>query len=143
MRHSEPMKTVRLAATLLIAGVALVGCGSDEAEPEPSAQEKFCVAYRDFYDQSSNNPDASETEVISRMKSFAATLENLEAPSEMSDEARKGMDTWIEMIGDLPDGATQDDVVALDTQLSRKKSSALRAYNDFGNVVCLSNTSGG
>lgn len=136
------MKIVRLAAALLIVGAALVGCGADKAEAEPTAQEEFCSAYRDFYDQSSANPDASESEVIARMKGFAATLEDLEAPPEMSDEAKEGMATWIELIGDLPDDATQNDVVTLDAQLSKKKSAALRAYNDFGNVVCLSNPSG-
>lgn len=136
------MKIVRLAATLLIVGVALVGCGSDEEKPEPTAQEKFCAAYRDFYEQSSKNPEASETEVVSRMKEFAATLDDLEPPAEMSEEAKTGMQTWIELIGDLPDDATQGDVVSLDSELSKKENAALRAYNDFGNVFCLSNAAG-
>ncbi|WP_110240354.1 hypothetical protein [Nocardioides gilvus] len=137
------MKIVRLAATLLIVGVALVGCGADEEEPEPSAQDKFCAAYRDFYEQSSRDPGASDTEVVSRMKEFAATLDDLEPPEEMSGEAKKGMAIWIEMIGDLPDDASQDDVVSLNTELSKKESSRLRSYNDFGNVVCLSNGASG
>jgi len=137
------MKIVRLAATLLIVGVALVGCGSDEEKPEPTAQEKFCAAYRDFYEQSSKKPEASETEVVSRMKDFADTLDDLEAPEEMSKEAKKGMETWIELIGDLPDDATQADVIAQNSELSKKKAAWLRAYSDFGNVFCLSNAAAG
>lgn len=138
VRHPVRMRIVRLAAVLLVAGATLVGCSDSEKEPEPSAQEEFCTAYRDFYEQSQSNQDASETEVVARMKGFATKLDGLEVPEEMSADAQKGLETWIDLMSDLPDDATEADVIALDQELSEQETGWLETYYLYSNAICLS-----
>ena len=143
MRQAEHMKIARLATGLLLAGAFAVGCSPDAdtpEEPEPSAQELFCEAFSDFYDRSSQNASATDAEVVASMKAFAAEASELEIPETMSTEAKLGLATWIDLMNDVPDDASQADVAALGERLSAKQNENLDAYYLYSNATCLSTT---
>ena len=141
MRHSVHMRIVRLAVVLLLASACAVGCAADgdsEEKPEGSAQEQFCDAFREFYERSSANAGAKDSEVVASMKAFAAKASKLEMPEEMSTDAQLGLATWIDLMNDVPDDANQAEVTALGEDLSDKQLAQLDAYHLYSNATCLS-----
>lgn len=144
MRQSLHMRIVRLAAALFLAGACALGCaagGDTEEKPEPSAQEQFCEAFREYYERSSQNSGSTDAEVISSMKAFAKQASELEMPEEMSAKARLGLATWIDLINEIDDDASQDEVSALGDGLSAKQLDQLDSYYLYSNATCLSTNS--
>lgn len=143
MRHSVPMRLFRLGVTLLLAGVCVVGCASEaEKEPEASAEELFCAAFRDYYERSSEAGGQQDAEVVASMKAFAEEASSIEPPESMSSDAKAGLATWLTLMEDVPDDATQEDVAALGQDLSAKQVEQLDAYYLYSNARCLSANAG-
>ncbi|QCX26170.1 hypothetical protein [Nocardioides jishulii] len=134
------MRFVRLAAALVIAGAFVVGCGNDDKEPEASPEEKFCSAFRDYYERSEKNAGEADSVIVASMKSFADEASELTLPDSMSADAKAGLKTWIALIADVPDDASQAEVAALGQDLSRKQVDQLDEYYLYANAKCLSAT---
>lgn len=128
----------KVVSVLLCAGL-LAGCG-EEAEEAPSAEattiEDYCQAYEDYFQQrASLGSQAPDAEVIATMKAWADDLERIGPPEEMPATARAGRTIWLDLVGQIDDDATADDVVALEQGLPRGQADELQAfflYNDEG-----------
>lgn len=138
MRHSVPMGFLRLATGLLLVGALAVGCAAEEEPEQPSAEELYCQAFRDYYERTSTGGDQGDAEVIASMKIFAAEASRLDLPDSMSADAQAGLRTWIALIDEVPDDATQADVAALGQDLSAEQVEQLDAYYLYSNARCLS-----
>lgn len=143
MRHSVRMRLLRLTTGLLLVGAFAVGCADTEQEPEePTAEERYCEAFRAYYERSSASEGQEDAEVIASMKTFAAEASELELPETMSADAQAGLRTWIELIDEVPDDASQDEVAALSADLSATQVEQLDAYYLYSNARCLSANQG-
>lgn len=143
MRHSVHMRYLRGTVGLLLAGALAVGCSAEEEPEEPSAEERYCAAFRDYYERSSDGGDKHDAEVVASMKTFAAEAAALELPDTMSADAQAGLKAWIDLIDEVPANASQDEVAALGQDLSAEQVEQLDAYYLYSNARCLSATSGG
>ncbi|GGD09835.1 hypothetical protein [Nocardioides daphniae] len=132
------MRFVRLAAALLLAGAVAVGCGNGDAEPEATAEEKFCAAFRDYYERSEKNAGEKDAVIVASMKEFAEEADGLTPPKSMSSDAKAGLQAWIDLIADVPDDASQAEVAELSQKLSPKQIEQLDAYYLYANARCLS-----
>ena len=136
------MRLIRLVTALALVGAVVVGCSSDEQpQPEPkqpSAEELYCEAFRDYYERSSRNAEKDDAEVIASMKTFASEASRLEIPESMSAEVRAGLATWISLIDEVPADANQGQVAALEQNLSPRQVKQLDAWNLCSNARCLS-----
>lgn len=141
MVHSWAMRSTRAAAgalgVVLLVG-ALTGCAADE-EPaaEATSVEDYCLAYSEYFqERAALGPQADDAEVIASMKSWAADLERLGPPEEMPEDARAGRKRWLELIGEIDDDATQDDVVALEQDLPEQDMAQVQAFFAFNDQTC-------
>lgn len=137
MGHSVRMRFVLPVAALACAAALLTACGGTEEPKGPSAQEKFCDEYRAFYEATSSDQSADDATVIRRMKAFAQEAEQLEVPEEMGEDAAAGLQTWIKLMGEIPKGASQQDVAELNEGLSESELQNLTAYNSYSNNTCI------
>ncbi|MBE7324555.1 hypothetical protein IEQ44_07815 [Nocardioides sp. Y6] len=132
------MRFLGLGVGLLLSAACLVGCAEKEEPEQPSAEEVFCEAFRDYYERSSTNDQKDDAEVVASMKAFAAEAAQLEIPESMSQEASTGLQTWIQLMAKVPDDATQADVAALSNDLTAEQVEQLDAYYLYSNARCLS-----
>lgn len=139
MVHSVPMRLVRVLAVL--ACTALVSaCGGNGSSA--SAQEQFCSEYRAFYKATKADQGTDEAATVRRMKDFATTLADLDAPEQMSKEAANGLDRLVSMFEGLDDNASQADVIALENDMSKSEIAELDAFYLYSNKTCISGDAG-
>lgn len=137
------MTSTRAAAwglcVVLTAGV-LAGCGDEpaaETDPGPTRVEAYCLAYSEYFqERAALGPQAKDSEVIASMKGWAADLEGLEPPEEMSADALAGREKWLELVGQIDEDDTQEDVVALEQELSQQDMSQVQAFFSFNDEAC-------
>ncbi len=137
MGHSVRMRFVRPVAALACAAALLTACGGTDEPKGPTAQEKFCAEYKSFYEAINADQSADDATVIRRMKAFAQEAESLEVPEEMGEDAAAGLETWIDLMGEIPAGASQQDVAELDAGLTEDELAELTAYNNYSNNTCI------
>ena len=138
MGHSVPMKFARPALALLCVAVLGAACSSGDAEAGPTAEEEFCSAFRPYVEAAQADQDATEAEIVARMKKFADEVSGLRTPEEMSKDAAKGLETWVDRVTALPDDASQTDVMeALNADVSDAEKAQMEAFINYGNQACL------
>lgn len=133
-----------LGAVLAVA--TLAGCGSEESEaaPETTSLEQYCEAYEEYFqERASLGSQASDAEVVASMKGWATQLGELDAPEEMPEDARAGMRRWRQLMGELADDATQQDVLTLEQEMSQEETAQVQAFFSFNGTHCLRGGAGG
>jgi len=125
-------------AVVLVGSLAL-GCGAEEDEPaEVSTQQRYCDAYRDFFDERADQgSNASDTEVVATLKEWGRQSTEIGIPDDMGEEARAGHDIWSDLIAQVDDDADRAEVEALEAGLSRKQLGMVEEFFAYNDGTCL------
>lgn len=130
-----PAKTGLLAASLVLVGASVAGCGGGGA-PTDASEDDFCKELTSLFADLGTMADATDKEAIDSIKSWAKDLEEVGTPEEMSDEARDGFELMLEQVAELDEDDTTEDFQKLDDDLSDSEKSATTAFETYTADTC-------
>lgn len=130
------MKHALTAATLLLVAGSALGCGGSEATSETSQQD-YCDAYNAYFDAMVDlGLDASDAEVVEQIKSWGEDLEELGPPEGMPEDARAGRATMLELIDQIDEDSTEEEVTAMTEDLTTEEQAQVSAYEEYNESAC-------
>lgn len=148
-----------LAGLALVAG-GLTGCGDDQASdtsgdkaggdtgsssggdgasaPDDISTADFCGSYADLIKESASSftGDATAAELVPTLKKFAAQLSEIGTPSDIPADARRGFELSVDAINDLPDDATQEDLLGASEKYSEEETADAQAFSTYVQKAC-------
>ncbi len=132
------MKPALLAATLVLVGGSVVACGGGGAEgaPTDASEKDFCGGYQSLFSDMSGMTEASDKEVIAKIKDWGTTMQETGTPEDISDDARAGFETTMSLIDDLDEDAEQADFEKLDDDLTKDETAQVDAFDTYTTDTC-------
>lgn len=142
MKHA-----LRVASLVLVAATAL-GCGGDgggdeasEAEttgaPENASTEEFCQNFTDFNTAVMQlGQDAKPTELIAALKDAGVKFEETGTPEGATTEQRAGFEVFVDMINDVDEDATEEELSKLESNLSAEEQEQLESFTTYVGETC-------
>ena len=135
------------AAALTIASLALVltgvaGCGDDGGDgasgaPTDASVDDFCANFLTFGEEfGALGADEDPSAVIKAIKGIADDMIETGTPDDISDDAREGWEISLDAIKDIPDDATQDELMELDSEFSDSEQEKSDAFDDYLAETC-------
>lgn len=121
------MKPLSLAAGLILMSGVLVGCGGGDA-PTDASKADFCETYVDT--DALTEEDATGADV----RDWADNLEETGTPEDISDDARKGFEVFLEAAKDIDEDAKADDIEEPDVSAEEEKQ--LEAFGEYVGTTC-------
>jgi len=129
------MKRTLLAASLVLVAGTSVGCGG--GPPTDASKEDFCGVFEDFDKTLSEmDAEASDEEFVKALKDVGEELEEVGTPEDIPDDARRGFEKTLEMIADLEDDATQEDMDKIEDELSEDEQKDTDAFDEYQAETC-------
>ncbi|MGZ4451189.1 MAG: hypothetical protein ACXVW4_15455 [Nocardioides sp.] len=139
------MKYALTAASLVLVAASAVGCGSKSSSDSGSdavSEKAFCANLEQVAkDTSSLSSSTDPKEIVKTLKAAGKSIEDTGTPSSISSDARKGYEIEVKAIADLPDDATQKDIMAMQSDLSSTEQAQVKAFNDYVGTTCASSSS--
>jgi hypothetical protein len=142
-------RTSLLAALMLLVGL-LAGCGNSDSStaadtgssatdaPADPTVEEFCAVFADMAKQAaSQGADTSDTAAIKLLKDLAQKLSDVGTPSDMPEDAAKGVTTLVDKINSVPDDATADDLSAIEDDFTAEEKKNQNAFGDYVTANCV------
>ncbi|MCY7397161.1 MAG: hypothetical protein LH468_13615 [Nocardioides sp.] len=150
------MRTTVRRTALGLAGLALTvggftGCGGDDdsatggaAAPDDTSTEDFCGSYAALIEETARSfsPDAEAADLVPTLKEFATQLAEVGTPSTIPDDARRGFELSIDAINDLPDDATQEELLSQAGEYSAEQQADATAFATYVQAECPDALSG-
>ena len=132
------MKPALLVASLVLVGGSAVACGGGGASgaPTDASEKDFCEGYQSLFSDMSGMTEASDKEIIAKIKDWAATMEKTGTPEDISDDARAGFETTLSLIDDLDDDAKQADFEKIDDGLSEAETKQVDEFDTYTTDTC-------
>jgi hypothetical protein len=134
------MKLGLVAASLILVAGGAVGCGDDgggdgASSDKTASKDDFCAAFQSFYDDlTSVAPDAENLGKV--IKDAADKIEEVGTPEDIPDDAKAGLGITLDAINDLPDDASQEDVIQIESSFSDDEKKKTDAFNDYLAKTC-------
>lgn len=128
------MKPALLAATLLLVGGAAAGCGG--GAPTDAAEDDFCTTYNSLFTDMAEMADASEKEILVKIKEWGSRMEETGTPEGISDDARAGYEQTVEMLGDLDENASQEDFDKIEQDLTDEQKKQVDEFDKYTTDTC-------
>lgn len=135
----NPMKKLKtpglLTASLVLLGVAAVGCGGGGA-PTDASEDKFCKELTSLFNDPSQIADMTDKEALDQIKAWAKDLEKVGTPKNISDEGREGFELMVEQVDKLDTDDTAADLDKLEEGLSDSEKKASEAFEKYTTDTC-------
>lgn len=138
-----------LAASVLLLGGALMGCGSDDDGDGGSAggdsgsggsgtsTEEFCAAFEDFTSSLGTvDPSAPPADIIEKLKDEADKLGDVGTPEDIPDDAADGFELVLDAIDDLPDDASIEDLGTMEQDFTEDEQAKAEAFDTYLQETC-------
>lgn len=131
------MKHRLLAASLVLVGGAVAGCGGGGGgAPADATEKEFCDGFSSLFTDMSELADADDAAIVKGIKDWATKMEEIGTPESISDEEREGFETSLRLINDLEESATPEDFEKLDEKLSQEEQDAVDAFDTYTTDTC-------
>ncbi|WP_107773026.1 hypothetical protein [Nocardioides sediminis] len=131
------MKSALLAASLVLVGGTAFGCsGGSDGAPADASQDDYCTSYRTLFADMSTMTEATDAEIIAKIKDWGATMQETGTPSDMPDDARAGFETTLAFIDDLAEDATAEDFEKMDSDLSEEETKQVAEFDTYTTETC-------
>jgi hypothetical protein len=141
------MKHALLAASLVLVASAAVGCGGDGGggaeEPESTgapanaSAEDFCQNFNDFQAALVKlGQDAEDADFIKALKEAGGTFEDTGTPEDIGDSERAGFEVFVQLIEDVDENASQEELSKLEQDLSSEEQEDLEAFTTYVGKTC-------
>jgi len=137
MRRTRAALTI--ASTALVLG-SLAGCGSDGSDvgdgagaPDDASLKDFCTTFNSL---TSDLLDGDSAGSATSIKDWAADLEEVGAPSEMTDDARDGFEVFVEAASKIDGDATLEDLRELEENFSKEDTEKAAAFSAWAIKEC-------
>ena len=128
------MKPALLAATLVLVGGAAAGCAG--GAPTDAAEKDFCETYNSLFTDMAEMADASEKEIIVKIKEWGAKMDETGTPEDISDDARAGYEQTVAMLADLDENASQEDFDKIEQDLSDEEKKQVDEFDKYTTDTC-------
>lgn len=129
------MKHALLAASLVLVAGTTAGCGG--GPPTDASKEDFCQVFEDFYETASGfDEESSDEDLVKALKKVGEQLEEVGTPEDIPEDARRGFETTIEMINEVEDDATEEELEKIEDQLSDAEQKDSDAFDDYLAKTC-------
>ena len=132
-----------VVSTMLLVGAVTAACGNGggDGAPADATKDEFCKAQSSlFADLDLTDADAalpSEKEMADAMHSWAAKVEKVGTPDNISDEARKGFEETIKAAKDISEADLKSpDLNALENGMSKDAQKQVEAFTTYVNDTC-------
>ncbi len=145
------MKRISLVAVLLLLlGLVAAGCGGggdDSAAdggggvadaPKNASVEDFCGAFLDLIQQASAAGDMTDAEQVALAKDLAAKLQKVGTPEDMPEDAREGFEKALQLINDLDEDATPEEMEQANEDLTEEEQANQEALSTYISEKCMS-----
>jgi hypothetical protein len=135
--EETPMKLTLLAAGLALVAGTTAGCGA--GAPTDASEQDFCANFEGIQkDLEELGADAKDEDVVNAIKEAGDRLEETGTPDGISEEARKGFEVTVQLIEELADDATTDEISDLDKELSEDEQKQSEAFDAYVEETCAS-----
>lgn len=95
------MKRLAATAVLAVTAAALTACGGGSSAPADASESDFCDAYVSIFDQTIEIGTDDFDAQAKAMREWGDKLAEVGTPESISEDARKGFETSIDLIQDL------------------------------------------
>lgn len=121
-------RVAAISAPVLLA-LSLTACGGDDGggdsdAPESATNDEFCEAFL----------DVGNLETGADIKDFAANLEEVGTPEDVSEDERAGFEVFIDAAQDVDDDATLEDIE--DPDVSEEDNANAEAFVTYATETC-------
>jgi hypothetical protein len=131
------MKSALLAASLVLVGGTALGCsGGSDGAPADASEDDYCTSYRTLFADMSTMTEATDAEIIAKIKDWGATMQETGTPSDMPDDARAGFETTLSLIDGLEDDASAEDFEKMDADLSEEETRQVDEFDTYTTETC-------
>lgn len=132
------MKHALIAATLVLVGGATVGCGSDggSGAPADASEKDFCASYTSLFEDMTGMTDATDKQIIAKIKDWGTAMQETGTPKDISDEARAGFETTMDLIDSLDEDSTKEEFQKIDEDLTQKEKDGVEAFDTYTTDTC-------
>jgi hypothetical protein len=130
------MKSALLAASLVLVGGTALGCSGGDGAPADASQDDYCASYRTLFADMSTMTEATDAEIIAKIKDWGATMQETGTPSDMPDDARAGFETTLAFIDGLDDDATAEDFEKMDSDLTEEETQQVGEFDTYTTETC-------
>jgi hypothetical protein len=129
-----------MTGALLLVGAATSACGGGGA-PTDASEKDFCETQSsllsDLMPDDMSNPELpSDEQMAKAVKDWGAELEEVGTPEDIPDDAKAGLGITLDAINDLPDDASQEDVIQIESSFSDDEKKKTDAFNDYLAKTC-------
>ncbi len=140
------MKHALLAASLVLVAGTAIGCGGDggdEADapetsaPENASTEDFCKNFNDFNTAVMElGQDAKPAEFVVALKDAGGKFEATGTPEDASESERAGLQVFVDMIDEVDEDATEEELSKLEEDLTSDEKKDLEAFTTYVSETC-------
>ena len=131
------MKSALLAASLVLVGGSAVACGGgSDGAPTDASEDDYCASYQSLFTDMSSMANATDKEIIAKIKDWSATMQETGTPEDMPKDARAGFETTVSLIDDLDDDAQQEDFEKIDEDLTETETKQVDAFDSYTTDTC-------
>jgi phage host-nuclease inhibitor protein Gam len=133
------MRTAVLLAGCALALGGLAGCGGGEessAPPDRASTAEFCDAFNELLEGASTASHDDIAAQIKAVKDGAARLEEVGAPAEMPDDARRGFAVFVDAIQEIDGDAELAELDAVGEGMSAADQKDGEAYVTWAQTSC-------
>jgi predicted small secreted protein len=114
---------------------------SDEADTEgesDASDSDFCGVYSNLFQEltTSLGNGGDVASIIPQLKDYAEQLEEVGAPDDIPEDAERGFEVSLQAISDLPDDATQEDLLASSEGYSAEDQADATAFGQYVVTAC-------
>lgn len=123
-------------ATVGAALVALTGCNGEGSGVSGPSTADFCDSYDDLFEKVLGADPNDSAATIRAFRDWADDLADLDPPADMPDDARHGLELFVEQAQGIDENASPDDLERLGEGLSASDRAAGEAFNDWTSDRC-------
>lgn len=142
MKHAalRRSRVVAAAGALVLLG-SLAACGGDDgdgggdAAPADATQEEFCQAFADVFTGIVGAGDDEQAQ-IAAVKESVAELEEVGTPEDIPEDARRGFEVFVDLIGDLDEDMTAEDLESFGADISEDDNADAEAFTTWATQEC-------
>ncbi|GAA5156813.1 hypothetical protein GCM10023340_45640 [Nocardioides marinquilinus] len=117
--------------------------GPDDGPANPEAAE-FCLAFETAFDAieelgedfSGEPGDQVPPAVIDALRTWGDDLADADLPSDLSPDARAGVDVQVQLLQSIPDRLTFGELDGLESDLSPQESKQANATTEYATTTC-------
>ncbi len=116
--------------------VGLTGCDDDASGDSGTSTADFCDRYDDLFEKVLGADPTDSAATVRAFKGWADGMADVDPPAEMPDDARHGLELFVEQAQGIDENASLDELAKLGEGLSDSDRAAGAAFNDWTGDNC-------